>query len=85
MLSRPIVSAAWEEAVCSFSKSDARGLVDSLEALALAGCWAGDSGVCETAGLEANRSRNTDDASFNFHLVAGFADGRRKRGGPYSN
>ena len=60
-------------------------LIESLATLGLAGSAAGASGACESKGADASRSNNTGDASFNFHLVAGFADERRKRGGPSLN
>ena len=60
-------------------------LIESLATLGFAGGAAGASGACESNGADASRSSNAEDASFNFHLVAGFADGRGERGGPNLN
>ena len=41
-----------------------------------------ESGACATSDADRSKSSSSaDDASFNFHLVAGLADKRRKRGG----
>ena len=67
------------------SNSGTMELIESLATLGFAGCAAGASGAWESKGADASRSSNAEDASFNFHLVTGFADGRRKRGGPNLN
>ena len=70
MRSRPMVSAACEDAICSLSKSGTMELIESLATLGLGGSAAGASGACECKGADASRSSNAGDRSFNFHLVA---------------